>query len=67
MNLSFKKGQILRVTFDDSNPHLNNQLVTFVKQITTSSPFWIEVDFQGEIFPLRESSVYPERKDHESL
>ncbi|TXI89800.1 MAG: hypothetical protein E6Q36_02730 [Chryseobacterium sp.] len=60
MNLNFKNGQSLRVTFDDSNPHLNNQKVTFVRQLTTSSPFWMEVEFQGEKYSLRESSVYPE-------
>ena len=57
MPFTFSKGQKVKVFYDDSNPKLNGKEVIVERQVTFTSPYWIEVSFEGEIYPIRGSEV----------
>ncbi len=53
----FEPNEKVMVNYDDANPHLNKTIVTVVRQMTNTSPYWIEVEHEGNKYPIRGSEV----------
>lgn len=58
----FKIGDWVKIPFDDSNPHLKDQIGQVTKESQLHSPYWTEVLVNGNTYPLRGSELMPMNK-----
>jgi len=61
-----KVGEEVIVQWDDENPHLNGNKVKVVGVRTDTPPYWIDVEFEGETYPVRGSEVRPVRSPRQA-